>query len=175
MRPYDVVALRESLLAAVPASTFHWLLGISLPFNRFIIDQLNARLAQFVVRLEHSRSSHPDRHVAHCLGELFNATLYPGTGATPKFPQEEIAFLARVSRQLVIARCASWRRKKCSKSVTGRYRFSTSKRCVRSLPSPTHERYGRAYLPPEHIGNPLAAYRQHDVESIESAYGAVQT
>ena len=52
-RPYDVVALRASHLAQVPAATFHWLLGCSLPFNRFLIEQLNARLAQFVIRVEH--------------------------------------------------------------------------------------------------------------------------
>jgi CRP-like cAMP-binding protein len=94
------VALRDSRLALVPASTFHWLLGTSLPFNRFLIDQLNARLAQFVIRVEHSRSFHPDRHVAHCLAELFNTELYPGTATTLQISQEEIAFLAGVSRQL---------------------------------------------------------------------------
>ena len=101
VRPYDVVALRDSHLALVPASTFHWLLGASLPFNRFLIDQLNARLAQFVIRLEHARSFDPDRHVAHCLVELFNPDLYPGTAATLRITQEEIAFLAGVSRQIV--------------------------------------------------------------------------
>jgi CRP/FNR family cyclic AMP-dependent transcriptional regulator len=86
IRPYDVVALRGSRLALVPAATFHWLLRTSLPFNRFLIDQLNARLAQFVIRVEHSRS--------------FNAELYPGTATTLQISQEEIAFLAGVSRQL---------------------------------------------------------------------------
>ena len=100
-RPYDVVALRASHLAQVPAATFHWLLGCSLPFNRFLIEQLNARLAQFVIRVEHFRSSGPERHVAHCLAELFNAELYPGTAAMLRISQEEIALLAGVSRQLV--------------------------------------------------------------------------
>ncbi len=66
-----------------------------------LIDQLNARLAQFVIRLEHFRSFVPDRHVAHCLAELFNSELYPGTATTLQISQEEIAFLAGVSRQLV--------------------------------------------------------------------------
>lgn len=101
IRPYDVVALRKSRLVLVPTSTFHWLLGCSLSFNRFLIDQLNARLAQFVIRLEHFRSFVPDRHVAHCLAELFNSELYPGTATTLQISQEEIAFLAGVSRQLV--------------------------------------------------------------------------
>jgi len=100
-RPYDVVALRDSRLVLVPSATFHWLLDTSLPFNRFLIDQLNARLGQFVLRLEHARSHHPEMHVAHCLAELFNAQLYPGTATTLEISQEEISFLAGVSRQLV--------------------------------------------------------------------------
>lgn len=100
IRPYDVVALRDSRLALVPSSTFHWLLGVSLPFNRFLIEQLNARLAQFVIRLEHFRSSVPEKHVAHCLAELFNSELYPGTASKLQISQEEIALLAGVSRQL---------------------------------------------------------------------------
>lgn len=101
IRPYDVVALRESRLAQIPAATFHWLMGASLPFNAFLIGHLNARLAQFVIRLEHARSHDPDRHVTHCLAELFNPELYPGTATTFQISQEEIAFLAGVSRQLV--------------------------------------------------------------------------
>jgi CRP/FNR family cyclic AMP-dependent transcriptional regulator len=101
IRPYDVVALRESRLALIPAATFHWLFGASLPFNAFLIGHLNARLAQFVIRLEHARSHDPDRHVTHCLAELFNPELYPGTTTTLVISQEEIAFLAGVSRQLV--------------------------------------------------------------------------
>lgn len=101
IRPYDVVALRESRLALIPAATFHWLFGASLPFNAFLIGHLNARLAQFVIRLEHARSHDPDQHVTHCLAELFNPELYPGTTTTLVISQEEIAFLAGVSRQLV--------------------------------------------------------------------------
>ncbi len=101
IRPYDVVALRPSRLALIPTATFHWLLQASLPFNAFLIGHLNARLAQFVIRLEHARSHDPDRHVMHCLAELFNPELYPGTATTFQISQEEIAFLAGVSRQLV--------------------------------------------------------------------------
>lgn len=100
LRPYDVVALRTSCLAVVPASTFHWLFESSLSFNHFLIAQLNARLAQFVIRLEHFRSFDPDRHVAHCLAELFNAELHPGTAPTLQISQGELALLAGVSRQL---------------------------------------------------------------------------
>lgn len=101
IRPYDVVALRKSRLALVPAATFHWLLDTSLSFNRYLVEQLNARLAQFVIRVEHLRSSTPERHVAHCLAELFNADLYPGTASQLQISQVELALLAGVSRQLV--------------------------------------------------------------------------
>jgi CRP-like cAMP-binding protein len=100
LRPYDVVALRASRIAGVPASTFHWLLGTSLSFNHFLIAQLNARLAQFVIRLEHFRSFNPDRHVAHCLAELYNSALHPRTASTLQISQAELALLAGVSRQL---------------------------------------------------------------------------
>jgi CRP/FNR family transcriptional regulator, cyclic AMP receptor protein len=101
IRPYDVVAIRESYLALVPASTFHWLLEVSLPFNRFLINQLNARLAQSVIRVEHLRSKHPERHIAHCIAELFMVELYPKTSTSLQISQGEIALLAGLSRQLV--------------------------------------------------------------------------
>jgi CRP-like cAMP-binding protein len=100
-RPYDVVALRDSHLVQISAETFHWLLNTSLPFNHYLIAQLNSRLAQFVIRVEHFRSYAPERHVAHCLAELFNPVLYPGTTPTLQISQEEIAFLAGVSRGIV--------------------------------------------------------------------------
>lgn len=100
-RPYDVVALRDSRVAQVPADTFHWLLSTSIPFNHFLVGQLNTRLAQFVIRCEHLRSYAPERHVALCLAELFDPVLYPGTTMTLQISQEEIAFLAGVSRGIV--------------------------------------------------------------------------
>src|SRR3990172_859197 len=47
-RKYDVVALRESRVALMPEATFFWLLDTSIPFNRFIMSQLNERLGQFM-------------------------------------------------------------------------------------------------------------------------------
>jgi CRP/FNR family transcriptional regulator, cyclic AMP receptor protein len=47
-RKYDVVALRGSRVALMPAVTFFWLLDTSISFNRFIMNQLNERLGQFV-------------------------------------------------------------------------------------------------------------------------------
>ena len=41
----------------------------------------------------------PDARVARCLAELFNPLLYPGMGMRLAITQEEVGYLARVSRQ----------------------------------------------------------------------------
>src|SRR6187397_2847568 len=46
-RKYDVVTLRESRVAYMPRATFEWLLDTDIGFNRFLLMQLNERLAQF--------------------------------------------------------------------------------------------------------------------------------
>ena len=45
---YNVLALRRSLVAGLPVATFDWLLDHSIGFNRFVMRQLNERLAQFI-------------------------------------------------------------------------------------------------------------------------------
>jgi CRP/FNR family transcriptional regulator, cyclic AMP receptor protein len=100
--PFDAIALTHARIAHIRASTFHWLLNNSLPFNRFIIDQLNARLGQFIRRCEHARLHQTDRHVAHCIGELLDPRLYPlSSGPRVRMSQEELAHLAGVSRAMV--------------------------------------------------------------------------
>lgn len=99
MRKYDVVALRDSVVARMPAVTFEWLLDTSIPFNRFLLHQLNERVAQFIGKAENDRLLDSDARVARCLAELFNPLLYPGMGMRLTITQEEIGYLARVSRQ----------------------------------------------------------------------------
>ncbi|KOF53348.1 MULTISPECIES: Crp/Fnr family transcriptional regulator [unclassified Achromobacter] len=99
IRKYDIVALRDSVVARMPAATFDWLLDNSIPFNRYLLDQLNERVAQFIGKAEYDRLLDPDARVARCLGELFNPLLYPGMGMRLAITQEEIGYLARVSRQ----------------------------------------------------------------------------
>jgi CRP/FNR family transcriptional regulator, cyclic AMP receptor protein len=41
---YDAIARKEAKVALVPASTFRWLMEVSLPFNQFIARLLNDRL-----------------------------------------------------------------------------------------------------------------------------------
>jgi CRP-like cAMP-binding protein len=101
-RKYDVIALRDSHIALIPRATFMWLVDTSIPFNRFLLIQLNERLGQFVGMLEHDRLLDPEGRVARCLAALFNPVLYPGSGgAQIQISQEEIGYLAGVSRQRV--------------------------------------------------------------------------
>ncbi|NGT14864.1 Crp/Fnr family transcriptional regulator [Achromobacter insolitus] len=99
IRKYDIVALRDSVVARLPAPTFDWLLDTSIPFNRYLLHQLNERVAQFIGKAEYDRLLDPDARVARCLAELFNPLLYPGMGMRLTITQEEVGYLARVSRQ----------------------------------------------------------------------------
>lgn len=54
-RPYAVVTLRDSWIALLPLATFEWLFQTSLPFNQFLVRQLNERLGQFVALVETGR------------------------------------------------------------------------------------------------------------------------
>lgn len=98
---YNVQALRNSLVAGLPVEAFHRLLDESLGFNRFIMNQLNERLAQFIAAREIDRISSPDLRVARNLAALFNPQLYPGVGEMLRITQQELAYLVGLSRQRV--------------------------------------------------------------------------
>lgn len=98
-RRYDIITLRDSRIACMPRSTFHWLLGNSIPFNRFLIMQLNERLGQFIAMVERDRLLCPDARVARGLAAMYNPILYPGIGPLLPVSQEEIGYLAGLSRQ----------------------------------------------------------------------------
>ncbi|MCP5268482.1 MAG: Crp/Fnr family transcriptional regulator [Zoogloeaceae bacterium] len=100
-RKYDVMALRESRVAYMNRATFQWLMDHSIPFNRFLITQLNERLGQFIGMMEHERLLDLDARLARNLAAMFNPVLYPGTGRELQISQEEIGFLAGLSRQRV--------------------------------------------------------------------------
>jgi CRP-like cAMP-binding protein len=101
LRRYDAVALRDTRIAAMPRRMFHWLLSNSIPFNRFILDQLNERLAQMIALVDSDRMRDPEARVAQCLASLFNPQLYPGTDSHLQISQEEIGHLSGLSRQRV--------------------------------------------------------------------------
>lgn len=98
---YNVQALRRSLVAGLPVETFHWLLDHSIGFNRFVMSQLNERLAQFIAAREIDRLANPELRVARNLAALFNPALYPGVGQVLRITQQELAYLVGLSRQRV--------------------------------------------------------------------------
>jgi CRP/FNR family cyclic AMP-dependent transcriptional regulator len=100
-RRYDAVALRETRVALMPRATFSRLLDSSIGFNRFLLNQLNERLAQFIAMLEYERLLEPDARVARSLSWLFNPFLYPGGHTKLQVSQEELGYLTGMSRQRV--------------------------------------------------------------------------
>ena len=98
---YNIKAVRRSLVAGLSVSTFHWLLDRSIPFNRFIIQQLNERLGQFIGARETDRMINVDARVARSLGALFHPVLYPGVGGLLRITQQELGYLIGLSRQRV--------------------------------------------------------------------------
>jgi CRP/FNR family transcriptional regulator, cyclic AMP receptor protein len=98
---YNIQALRRSVVAGLPADTFHWLLDHSIGFNRFVMNQLNERLGQFIAAREIDRMNNPDVRVARSLAALFNPVLYPGVGEVLRITQQELAYLVGLSRQRV--------------------------------------------------------------------------
>jgi CRP/FNR family transcriptional regulator, cyclic AMP receptor protein len=100
-RQYDVVALRDTRLALMPSTTFHWLLDSSISFNRFVMTLLNERLGMFISLVEFDRALDTNARLARCLAALYNPHLNPNISLSLKISQEEIAYLAGASRQRV--------------------------------------------------------------------------
>ena len=98
---YNIQALRKSVVAGLPIDSFHWLLDHSIGFNRFVMNQLNERLGQFIAAREIDRMNNPDLRVARSLAALFNPVLYPGVGDILRITQQEMAYLVGLSRQRV--------------------------------------------------------------------------
>ena len=98
---YNIQALRKSLVAGLPLETFHWLLDHSIGFNRFVMNQLNERLAQFILAIEADRTPVPEQRVARNLAALVNPVLFPGVGEVLRITQQELAYLVGLSRQRV--------------------------------------------------------------------------
>ncbi len=98
---YNIEALRKSTVAGLPIEVFWRLLERSIPFNRFVMDQLNERLGQFIAAREIDRTNQPDARVARSLASLFHPVLYPGVGELLRITQQELAWLVGLSRQRV--------------------------------------------------------------------------
>jgi CRP-like cAMP-binding protein len=98
---YNIQALRPSVVAGLPLDTFHWLIDHSLGFNRFIMNQLNERLGQFIAAREMDRMTNPELRLARHLAALFNPVLFSGVGEVLRITQQELAYLVGLSRQRV--------------------------------------------------------------------------
>jgi CRP/FNR family cyclic AMP-dependent transcriptional regulator len=98
---YNIEVLRPSVVAGLPIVTFDWLLEHSIPFNRYLMNQLNERLGQFIAAREIDRMADPDTKVARSLGALFHPVLYPGVGEVLRITQQELGYLVGLSRQRV--------------------------------------------------------------------------
>ena len=98
---YNIEVLRKSVVAGLPIATFEWLLERSIPFNRYLMNQLNERLGQFIAAREIDRLADADTKVARNLGSLFHPVLYPGVGEVLRITQQELGYLVGLSRQRV--------------------------------------------------------------------------
>lgn len=98
---YNIQVLRKSVVAGLPIDTFHELLEHSIGFNRFVLNQLNERLGQFIAARETDRIGNPDVRVARNLAALFHPQLYPGVGSMLRITQQELGYLVGLSRQRV--------------------------------------------------------------------------
>lgn len=98
---YNIQALRRCVVAGLPVDSFHWLLDHSIGFNRFVMNQLNERLGQFIAARETDRMNSPDVRVARSIAAFFNPVLYPGVGEVMRITQQELAYLVGLSRQRV--------------------------------------------------------------------------
>lgn len=98
---YNIEALRRSVVAGIPVEVFHELIAHSLPFNRFVVNQLNERLGQFIAAREIDRIHDPDSRVARNLAALFHPVLYPAVGEMLRITQQELGYLVGLSRQRV--------------------------------------------------------------------------
>jgi CRP/FNR family transcriptional regulator, cyclic AMP receptor protein len=98
---YNIEALRKSVVAGLPLATFDWLIERSIPFNRYLMSQLNERLSQFIGAREIDRLTDVDTRVARSLGALFHPVLYPGVGELLRITQQELGYLVGLSRQRV--------------------------------------------------------------------------
>jgi CRP-like cAMP-binding protein len=98
---YNVQALRPSVVAGLPIDSFHGLLSASIGFNRFIMNQLNERLGQFIAAREIDRITNPELRVARNLAALVNPVLFPGVGELLNITQQELGYLVGLSRQRV--------------------------------------------------------------------------
>ena len=98
-RTADIIALRPSRVAMMPAETFQWLQDSQPAFQQFLLRQINERMHWFLGNFVAHHLWDTDRQVARALVGLFHPWLHPASSATLQVSQEEIANLSGLSRQ----------------------------------------------------------------------------
>lgn len=99
--PFDAIALTDTQIVLMPRAVFEWLLSSSYTFNRFLLNQLNARLAQFVERCVYERLHDAEEHVVHGLIEMIDPRFYPHSQGNLGMSQEALGRMTGVSRSVV--------------------------------------------------------------------------
>ena len=98
-RKADIVALRDSRVAALPRETFLWLQATQVEFTRFLLQQINERMHWFLDDCAAHRLQDADQSVVRALVGLFHPVLCPHRQPHLRLSQEEIANLSGISRQ----------------------------------------------------------------------------
>lgn len=96
---YDAIALRETVAAYVPVETFERLRETSMPFNHYLQDCMNDRLAHFIGLAVSARHSGALARVARTLASLVETSAQPHARLFIRVTQSELAMLAGTSRQ----------------------------------------------------------------------------
>jgi len=98
---YDVLALRPGTVAGIGSRLFAELLDRSVAFNRYLMNQLNERLAQFIEAREIDRLADAEIRIARSLAAMFNPVLHPHARHALPITQQQLACLVGLSRQSV--------------------------------------------------------------------------
>ena len=98
-RESDLVALRHSRVAQIPASTFAWLRATQPTFDDFLLRRVNERMHWFMGSFVARGLLDSDGQVARALVGMVHPLLNPLGERHLQLSQEELSKLAAVSRQ----------------------------------------------------------------------------
>lgn len=97
LRRYSIVAMTPSVVCSIPLETFSVLHEESLPFNHFLLENMNCHMSTFVGMLQASRLSAPEQRVAKSL--LMLARGQQVQSMPLNIRQHDLALISGLSRQ----------------------------------------------------------------------------
>jgi len=98
-RRFDLIAHRASRIAYIPKDTFSWLFENSVPFNNYLVHKLAHRMGQMAAMLAVDRLQGATARTAFCLVSIAEAERKSSDEELVKISQEQLGFLAGLSRQ----------------------------------------------------------------------------